>query len=127
MPEDRILIVEDHNFMRQLLTSRLKANGYDVVIASDGIEGLSKALQEKPDLVILDINLPGINGFEVGIKLKADPRTKTIPLIFVSARGEGEDIFKAISEIGAECYIIKPFTSEKLLEEVKKALNKSKN
>lgn len=126
MTEAKILIIEDHSFMRQLLALRLKKNSYDIITASDGQEGLNKALQEKPDLVILDINLPGISGFEVGTKLKADPRTKSIPIIFVSARGDREDIFKAISEIGAECYIIKPFTSEKLLEEVKKALNKKK-
>jgi DNA-binding response OmpR family regulator len=126
MAEEKILIVEDHDFMRQLLASRLKASGYDVIMGADGNEGLNKALQEKPDLIILDINLPGISGLKLGAMLKADPQTKSIPIIFVSARGEGEDVFKAISQIGAECYILKPFTSEKLVEEIKKALNKYK-
>ncbi len=126
MAEEKILIVEDHGFMRQLLASRLKASSYNVIMGADGNEGLNKALQEKPNLIILDINLPGISGLRLGAMLKADPQTRSIPIIFVSARGEGEDVFKAISQIGAECYILKPFTAEKLIEEIKKALNKYK-
>ncbi len=125
MPEAKILVVEDNDFMRRLLEMRLKANHYDVVAASDGLEGLEKA-KENPDVIILDINLPNLSGLEVAAQLKGNAKTKTIPIIFVTAKGEDKDVFRAITELGAECYILKPFQPEKLLDEIQKALNKKR-
>jgi len=127
MPEARILVIEDNPFMSQLLASRLKANDYEVITALGGLEGLNKAQKDQPDLILLDINMPSMNGFEAAAKLKAMVETKSTPVIFVTAKGEDKDIFKAITELGSASYIIKPFKPETLLEEIKKALNKKRN
>ncbi len=127
MPEARILVIEDNPFMSQLLASRLKANDYEVITALGGLEGLNRAQKDQPDLILLDINMPGMNGFEAAAKLKAMVETKSTPVIFVTAKGEDKDIFKAITELGSASYIIKPFKPEILLEEIKKALNKKRN
>jgi len=126
MPEAKILVIEDNPFMRQLLVSRLKANDYGVITATNGQDGLIKAQKENPDLILLDINMPNMDGFETATKLKNSVETKSIPIIFVTARGEDKDIFKAITELSSESYIIKPFRPEVLLDGIKKALSKRK-
>jgi len=126
MPEAKILVVEDNSFMLQLLESRLKANNYEVITAANGLEGLDKARKENPDLILLDISMPDLDGFETAAKLKDSSETRSIPIIFVTAKGEEEDIFKAITELGSEFYIIKPFKPEVLLDGIKKALSKRK-
>lgn len=122
MAKAKILVVDDSGYMRKLLESRLKANNYQVVLAEDGKEALSKTESEKPDLVLLDLSMPKMDGFQIAEKLRSHASTRSIPIIFVTARGQEEEIFKAIKELSAAAYIIKPFKSEILLDEIKKAL-----
>ena len=123
MVKIKILVIEDNPFMSKLLESRLKANDYEVIVAFDGKSALEKVQVVKPDLILLDVNMPGMDGFQVASKLKKNDRTKAIPLIFVTARGDKRDIIEGIA-IGAVTYIIKPFTPEHLLNEIKQALQK---
>jgi DNA-binding response OmpR family regulator len=126
MAKARILIVEDNPFMSKLLQMRLKANEYEVSAAVNGKDALLKVINNKPDLILLDVNMPQLDGFETARALKADPETKNLPIIFVTAKGEEQDILKAI-ECGAVSYIIKPFTPERLLDEISKTLGNIKN
>ena len=123
MVKIKILVIEDNPFMSKLLESRLKANDYEVIVAFDGKSALEKVQVVKPDLILLDVNMPGMDGFQVASKLKKNDRTKAIPLIFVTARGDKQDIIEGIA-LGAVTYIIKPFTPEHLLNEIKQALQK---
>lgn len=122
MDKAKILVVDDSGYMRKLLESRLKANNYQVILAEDGKEAFSKAESEKPDLVLLDLTMPKMDGFQIAEKLRSYASTRSIPIIFVTARGQQEEIFKATKELNAAAYIIKPFRSEILLDEIKKAL-----
>jgi DNA-binding response OmpR family regulator len=126
MAEAKILVIDDNSYMRKLLESRLKANNYKVITVGDGKTALEKAQSEMPDLILLDINMPGMDGFEIGTKLRDNVKTISIPIIFVTARGQEEDIFKATNDLDAASYIIKPFKSEILLSEIKKALEQGR-
>jgi len=114
----RILIVDDEPQMADMLSIRLEANGYDVVTAHDGQEGLDKARSEKPDLIILDLMLPKIDGYKVCGLLKKDSRFARIPIIMFTARARQEDMALG-EEMGADAYITKPFDSQVLLAKIK--------
>lgn len=118
MDAKKILIVDDDPLLREMLSTRLKAEGYDVIQAGDGAEGLEKAKKEKPDLIILDVALPQMNGYEVCGTLKSEPEYSKIPVILFSAK---EDIQLA-EKVGADAYIIKPFGSKVLLKKVKELI-----
>ena len=116
-----ILIVEDELALAEGLAARLDVEGYKVSIAKDGRVGVDLTRKERPDLVLLDVLLPQINGFEVCSILKSDPRTASIPIIMVTALtqiGDSEKSFQA----GANDYITKPYEIPKLLDKVKKFL-----
>jgi CheY-like chemotaxis protein len=117
-----VLIIEDHpptaKFMAELLASR----GLKSVIAADGPTGIVKAEVANPQLILLDIMMPGMNGLDVFERLKNNPRTARIPVIFVSVRYESEFKKKGI-ELGCADYIVKPFKNERLIEAVEKTLN----
>ncbi|MFO7979629.1 MAG: response regulator [Candidatus Aminicenantes bacterium] len=117
----KILIVDDDPEILRLLASRLKNSGYDVVSASDGESGLKKAITKKPDLVLLDIIMPGLNGFEVCKRLKENDKTKLIPVIMLTALAGEKDLSKGLEE-GAVCFITKPFSAEDLLHKIKTAM-----
>jgi two-component system alkaline phosphatase synthesis response regulator PhoP len=123
MDKIKILIVDDNVDIVEMIGIRLKANGYDVVVSHDGQDALIKARDEKPDIMLLDISMPGLDGFEVATRVKADAQTKDISIIMVTARGEREDVLRAIGKIGAAEYIIKPFRIETLLEKINYVLN----
>ena len=120
MPK-KILLVDDEESLVMLLTERLKFNGYDVITAADGQEGLDKAKKEKPDLILLDVMMPKMNGYQVSRLLKFDQRFKHIPIIMLTARTQAIDM-KTGKETGADAYITKPFESENLIAEIKKFL-----
>ncbi len=122
----KILVVEDNPFMSKLLELRLKANDYEVSSVRSAQRILEKAGEFKPDLVLLDVNIPVIDGFQAAQMLKAHEETKAIALIFVSAEGSQKEMLKAF-QIGAQAYIIKPFTPERLLKEIANALRKKEN
>lgn len=118
----RILIIEDEEGIIEALRLRLEANNYEVISAADGAEGLNKARSEKPDLIILDILLPKLDGYKVARMLKFDEKFSTIPIIMVTAKVQQSDIAKG-KEAGADAYITKPFKAEELLAEMKKLLH----
>ena len=122
MPK-KILVVDDEPNIIKLLESRLSHSGYDIITAVDGKTCLKKAKDEKPDLILLDIILPGLNGFEVCKHLKKDQETKDIPIIMLTSLAQEQDLSKGLEE-GASCFITKPFNPADLLIEIKTAIDK---
>ncbi len=120
----KILVVDDELDVAKALKIRLKANGYNVVLAYDSIQGYTIANKEKPDLIILDIMIPGGGGFVVAERLKQSTATHDIPIIFLTGISGGEDrAYKA----GATGYLMKPYHPEKLLETIHDALEIDEN
>ena len=123
MDKKRILLVEDEKDMVYAVTLQLEANGYEVLSAYDGREGLGKAKKEKPDLIILDLMLPKMDGYTVCGLLKADTRYTKIPIVMFTARAQESDI-KLGEELGADAYITKPFEPQVLLSKIRELLEK---
>ena len=121
MAKARILVADDEPDVVRALTLRLKAAGYEVVTANDGLEATRVAVQELPDLILLDIGMPCGDGHTVARRLREKPKTADIPVIFVTARVSSEDLQDATEE-GAAGYLLKPFQSDELLELVEQAL-----
>jgi len=120
----KILVVDDEIQLIEMVQMRLEANGYDVVAANDGEEGIEKVKSENPDLIILDIMMPKMDGFEVCKILKNDPQYSKIPIIFLSARVQEEDL-ETGEENGADAFVKKPFETSDLLAKIKELLEKS--
>jgi DNA-binding response OmpR family regulator len=119
----KILIVEDDKFLRELIAKKLKNKGFDVVEAVDGEEGLKKIKEERPDLVLLDLILPGIDGFEVLARVKEDPNLAQIPVIILSNLGQREEVERGL-KLGARDYLIKAhFTPGEIVEKIKNILS----
>lgn len=117
-----ILIIEDDKFLRELITQKLIKEGYEVSEAVDGEEGIKKVKDEKPTLVLLDLILPGIDGFEVLSKIKEDPGLSSIPVIILSNLGQKEDIERGL-KLGAVDYLIKAhFTPGEIIDKIKNIL-----
>ena len=123
MGKKRILVVDDEEDILSVLKFRLEANNYEVLSATDGQEGLNKARSERPDLMILDLMLPKLDGYKVCRMLKFDEGYKNIPIIMFTARDQKKDE-ELGKEMGADAYIPKPFESEVLLEKIKELLGK---
>ena len=120
MPK-KVLVVDDEEDIAFSIARRLSAAGYEVICAEDGVEGLRRAQTENPDLIILDLMLPKMDGFKVCRLLKFDERYKRIPIIMLSARSQQDDIALG-RETGAEYYMTKPFDSGELLEKIKELI-----
>ena len=118
----KILIVDDEEDIAFSIARRLTAAGYEAICAEDGVEGLRRAQADKPDLILLDLMLPKMDGFKVCRLLKFDQRYKHIPIIIMSARGQQEDIALG-RETGAEFYLTKPVESDTLLDKIRQFLN----
>ncbi len=112
MAKKKILIIDDEPNIVKMVEVRLKANNYDVVVASDGTQGMEKAKKEHPDLIILDVMMPGMDGFQFFKTIRKDPAQAGIPILMLTARGAMKDTFEML---GAEEFITKPFESEDLL------------
>ncbi|MBN2050467.1 MAG: response regulator transcription factor [Spirochaetales bacterium] len=123
MGKGTILVVEDETDILNLIAYNLEKDGYDVLKAGTGEEGLKLARNRRPDLLLLDLMLPGINGLEICKGLKADETTASIPIIMVSARGEEADVVLGL-ELGADDYVPKPFSPRILLARVKSVLRR---
>ena len=121
MLKKKILIVDDEVELVKAIEIRFKASGYDVLIAHNGIEALDKARVEKPDLIILDLMLPKMDGFKVCGMLKTDVRYKHIPIIMCTARVQDSDRKIGLG-LGADAYVDKPFQHELVLAKVKELL-----
>jgi len=120
MPK-KILIIEDEPALVDALSSLLRARDLEVSGAFDGVSGITKAKVEKPDLIILDLNMPLMNGFKLAEMLRADSDTKKIPIIVISGVPK-EDLQSKFSKIRAVDFISKPFNSSELVKKVEKAL-----
>lgn len=119
----KILIIDDEPDILEMLVLRLEANNYEVISATDGQKGLDKARTENPDLIILDLMLPKIDGYKVCRMIKFDEKYKKIPVILFTARSQEADI-KLGLEVGADAYITKPFEPSFFLAKVAELLKK---
>ncbi len=120
----KILIIEDDASTSQFLSYTMEHEGYQAVTALDGIDGLKKALTEKPDLIVLDIMLPGLDGYELCHRLRAYAPTSNIPILMLSAKAQDADKSAAF-KMGANFYIVKPADPEKIVHTVKDMLNQA--
>lgn len=125
MAKETILIVEDDEDIRELISYNLNKYGYNVLRSSSGEDGLLRIDNCKPDLILLDLMLPGIDGFEFCKKLKFCEQNKSIPIVMLTARGEDSDIITGL-ELGADDYITKPFSPNVLLARIKSVLRRNK-
>jgi CheY-like chemotaxis protein len=117
----RILLVEDQEMNRDMLSRRLKKRGYEVSVAVDGAEGVEKARSESPELILMDMSLPVMDGWEATRRLKADEATRGIPVVALTAHAMSTDRDKAL-EAGCDAYETKPVELPKLLETMEKLL-----
>ena len=121
MPGKRILVIEDHEENRRLLRDLLTSFGYELIEAVTGEEGLTAAEAERPDLVLMDIQLPGIDGYETTRRIKAKPALNHIPVIAVTSYALSGDDVKAFAA-GCDAYVTKPFDPAELLEKIREHL-----
>ncbi|MGC9031418.1 MAG: response regulator transcription factor [Minisyncoccia bacterium] len=120
----KILVVEDDRFLRELIVRKLSEEGFDVITAVNGEEGLKTLKEKKPDLVLLDLILPGIDGFEVLKRLKEEDIVPSLPVIILSNLGQREDIEKGLN-LGAKDYLIKAhFTPDEIIKKIKSLISK---
>jgi two-component system cell cycle response regulator DivK len=118
----KILLVEDNEMNRDMLGRRLQRRGYEVLIAVDGAEGVAMAQRDGPDLILMDMSLPVIDGWEATRRLKAAPETQAIPIIALTAHAMAGDREKAM-EAGADDYDTKPIELDRLLRKIEALLN----
>ncbi len=123
MPREKILVVEDEADILELIDYKLSQEGFQVLQAADGEFALEQARSQDPDLILLDIMLPGLDGLEVCRRLKRDAVTEDIPIIFVSAKGEESDVVTGL-ELGADDYLAKPFSPRELAARVRAVLRR---
>ncbi|RJP54703.1 MAG: response regulator [Anaerolineaceae bacterium] len=119
----KILIAEDERDIRDLVAFTLRFAGHEVVAASNGEEAVQLAPKENPDLILMDVRMPRMTGYDACRIIKAEPRLKDIPIVFLSAKGQESEIQTGL-EVGAEEYLLKPFAPDQLTERVKAILAK---
>ena len=119
----KILVADDERDIRELIGFTLRFAGFDVVLTADGFEAIEKASLEQPDLILLDVRMPKITGYEVCRQLKENPVTNGIPVVFLSAKGQEGEIELGLAS-GAEEYIVKPFAPDELTNQVKDILQR---
>ena len=124
MPK-KIMVVDDEPYIARVIKFKLEQEGYIVISANDGITGLNKIREEKPDLVLLDVMMPGMTGYEVCQKIKGDAELAGIPVVILTAKGQERDREQGFS-MGASDYITKPFSPNRLLELVKSIVGEAK-
>ncbi len=115
----RVLVVDDERHIVRLVQVNLERHGYQVLTAYDGVECLEKARSEKPDLIVLDVMMPRLDGFQALQQLKDDPQTKDIPVIMLTARAQDRDVLAGYT-YGADLYLTKPFNPLELISLVKR-------
>lgn len=117
----KILVADDDKNLVNLITSRLENSGYDVITANDGLKAFDAASNELPDIIILDVMMPKMEGFEVCKKLKSQDSTKNIPVIMLTALSNESDLTEGL-EKGADSFLTKPFIADDLLAEIEQVL-----
>ncbi len=116
-----VLIIEDNSEIRESTAELLKLSGYEPLGAVDGVDGIKLAMAVKPDIILCDIMMPALNGYEVLKQLKSNPQTAAIPFVYVSASAERRDI-KVATELGADGYVAKPFKLRQLTDAINHCL-----
>jgi CheY-like chemotaxis protein len=119
----KILVADDERDIRELIGFTLRFAGFEVVLVADGVEAIEQAPLEKPDLILLDVRMPKVTGYDVCRHLKEDPATSAIPIVFLSAKGQDGEIQQGLDS-GAVEYIVKPFTPDDLTEQVRNVLQR---
>jgi CheY-like chemotaxis protein len=119
----KILVAEDERDIRELIGFTLRFAGFEVVLAVNGIEAIEKAPLERPDLIMLDVRMPKMTGYETCRRLKENPETTDIPVVFLSAKGQDGEIEQGLAS-GALEYIVKPFAPDDLTKQVKDILRR---
>lgn len=123
MADEKILIIEDDSDISELVQYNLEREGYKVVTASDGEVGYTKALQHRPNLIVLDLMLPGMDGLSVCRQLRAHPETKFTPIVMLTAKNEESDVVIGL-EMGADDYLSKPFSPKELVARIRAVLRR---
>jgi DNA-binding response OmpR family regulator len=119
----KILVAEDERDIRDLIAFTLQFAGYQVVSAADGQEAVELAVKETPDLILMDVRMPRMSGYEACRRIKTEPALQAVPIVFLSAKGQESEIRLGM-EAGAEEYVVKPFAPAELVERVKQLLTK---
>ncbi|MFO7742579.1 MAG: response regulator [Anaerolineae bacterium] len=120
----KILVAEDERDIRELIGFSLRFADFEVVLTQDGKEAIEKASAENPDLILLDVRMPKMSGYEVCRLLKEDPSTSDIPIVFLSAKGQEKEIEEGLHS-GALDYIVKPFAPDELAHQVRDILHRA--
>lgn len=120
----KILLVEDDKSLREIYSVRLLAEGYTLISSGDGEEALAVAIGEKPDLIVSDVMMPKISGFEVCKRLRAKPQTRHIPVLMITALDQPSDVDRAV-EVGTNDFLTKPINKTELLLRIRSALDSS--
>ncbi|HVM88432.1 MAG TPA: response regulator [Puia sp.] len=123
MPK-KILIIEDNNDIRENVEELLSLTGFEVITASNGTNGIEIAMLEKPDIIVCDVSMSDVDGYEVLKHLKKNEQSKSIPFIFLTARSEKKDIQYGLS-LGASGYLVKPFSEKELISAINNSLLKT--
>jgi two-component system phosphate regulon response regulator PhoB len=123
MPSERILVVDDEQDILELVRYNLAREGYHVECVASGEDAVARIREDVPDLVILDLMLPGLDGLEVCKQLKANPRTTNVPIVMLTAKGEDADIVTGL-ELGADDYVVKPFSPRVLVARLRTVLRR---
>jgi two-component system alkaline phosphatase synthesis response regulator PhoP len=123
MPKEKILVVDDEEDILELVKYNLEREGFQITCAESGEKALKSTRHERPDLIVLDLMLPGIDGLEVARQLKQDLKTAGIPIVMLTAKGEEADIVTGL-ELGADDYITKPFSPRVLIARIKAVLRR---
>lgn len=126
MAGEKILVVDDEDHIVELITYNLISSGYDVISANNGIDALKIAKEEKPNLILLDLMLPGLDGFDVCKAIRGESDIKEIPIIMLTAKGEELDKILGL-ELGADDYMTKPFSIRELLARIKVIFRRTKS
>lgn len=121
----KIMVVDDEPYIARVIKFKLEQEGYTVISANDGQSGLQKIKEEKPDLVLLDVMMPGLSGYEVCQRIKEDAELAGIPVVILTAKGQERDREQGLT-MGASDYITKPFSPNRLLELVKSMIGDAK-
>jgi DNA-binding response OmpR family regulator len=120
----KILVAEDERDIRDLIRFTLDLADFEVVLAQDGVEAVEEALAESPDLILLDVRMPRLSGYEACRRLKHHPSTSDIPIVFLSAKGQEREIEEGMDS-GALDYIVKPFAPDQLIDQVRDVLQRT--
>lgn len=116
----KVLVIDDQQFILRVIESKLRNGGLEVITAVDGVQGLKRAFEEKPDLIITDIMMPNLDGFGVYQELQKNPETQKVPIIFLTALGEARE---ELQELGPAAVITKPFSPRQMLNTVNSMLS----